>query len=209
MILFKILYLVLLFSAQIASLIICRKKSNYFVFYVFFGLLYEIIFNCFDNYKIQTRYFYDILSIIYFGYFYLKNTVNKVINNIILGLLIVILLYSLYILFKSQLIEYNQIMMLLMCVYNIVLSLLYFIDMIIQPRDIPLRYEFPFWVSSGLLLWSSMLIFNIGAIYYLNKADVVFLKKLQSSFYIVNIVVYSLYLYGLAQLYIEHRDRKG
>ena len=97
-------------------------------------------------------------------------------------------------------------MILFLCVYTVVLSLLFFVDMIIKPRATKLLYEFPFWVSCGLLFWATMFIFNIGAIYYLNKTDPHFLQVLQVSFFITNIISYIVYLYGM--LAIWKKDNK-
>ena len=132
---------------------------------------------------------YVSLSILYFGYFYFWTISNYKLRLFVKYFVLTNILFLLFFISSQTYKLYNQPMILFLCVYTVVLSLLFFVDMIIKPRATKLLYEFPFWVSCGLLFWATMFIFNIGAIYYLNKTDPHFLQVLQVSFFITNIIV--------------------
>lgn len=201
MYLLKNIYTILLLVSLIVTFFVDYKKTNYFFIYILLGVCYEFIYIYFIEGIFYSRYGYEILSILYFGFFFNKSVSNSTIKKITLGVFLITLTILFFFLSKFSFKMYNQGLSLLICIYSIILALLYYIDMIIKPRDIPLRYEFPFWVSLGLLIWSILLIFNIGSIYYLNHTDPSFLKILQIGFYATNIVVYVIYLYGMISIW--------
>ena len=202
---FKVLYIVLISVAQIVSLSLNSKKIFYFSIYISFGLVYEIMFLLFKDNSLLING-YVSLSILYFGYFYFLTISNYKLRLFVKYFVLTNILFLLFFISSQTYKLYNQPMILFLCVYTVVLSLLFFVDMIIKPRATKLLYEFPFWVSCGLLFWATMFIFNIGAIYYLNKTDPHFLQVLQVSFFITNIISYIVYLYGM--LAIWKKDNK-
>ena len=202
---FKVLYIVLISVAQIVSLSLNSKKIFYFSIYISFGLVYEIMFLLFKDKSLLING-YVSLSILYFGYFYFLTISNYKLRLFVKYFVLTNILFLLFFISSQTYKLYNQPMILFLCVYTVVLSLLFFVDMIIKPRATKLLYEFPFWVSCGLLFWATMFIFNIGAIYYLNKTDPHFLQVLQVSFFITNIISYIVYLYGM--LAIWKKDNK-
>ena len=177
------------------------KKIKYFGIFVCFGLIYEACFLCLQSEKELCSHVYCIFILFYFSYFYHSSFQSDKAKGVLyivflLNTLSVIILYI-----KSDYKSYNQILILSLCVYLVFLALLYFVDMILIPRKGKLQLEFSFWVSLGLLIWSILLIFNIGSIYYLNHTDPSFLKILQISFYATNVVVYVIYLYGMISIW--------
>ena len=205
MLLFKVFYIFLLFVSQIVSLFIDNRKIYYFSVYISFGLIYEFLYAVAIN-KTFLINGYIVFSILYFGYFYYSNISNKKLKVFVRYFVMANIAFLFYFLSSQTYKLYNQPMILFLCVYTVILSLLFFVDMIIKPRATKLMYEFPFWVSCGLLFWATMFIFNIGAIYYLNNTDRVFLRLLQIGFYLTNIVVYTIYLYGMISIWsIENK----
>ena len=183
MLLFKVFYIFLLFVSQIVSLFIDNRKIYYFSVYISFGLIYEFLYAVAIN-KTFLINGYIVFSILYFGYFYYSNISNKKLKVFVRYFVMANIAFLFYFLSSQTYKLYNQPMILFLCVYTVILSLLFFVDMIIKPRATKLMYEFPFWVSCGLLFWATMFIFNIGAIYYLNNTDRVFLRLLQIGFYL-------------------------
>lgn len=193
---YKIIYLLILLCSQIVSLFIDSRKIYYFSIYILFGLLYELLFILELNKSIIING-YVILSILYLGYFYILTISNKKLRLLVKYFVSINVLLVIYYLLSLSYKIYNQPIILFLCVYAVVLSLIFFVDMIVKPRQTKLSSEFPFWVSCGLLFWATMFIFTIGAINYLSHTDTNFLRRLQIGFYLTNIIVYSIYLYGM------------
>lgn len=198
--LYKVIYLLILIVSQIASVTLINWRMYYFSIYILLGLIYETLFLLIEDKSFLING-YVVLSIFYFGYFYYSTISNNKLRVFLKYFVLTNILLSFYFLASMTYNIYNQPMILFLCIYAIILSLLFFVDMIIKPRAIKLIYEFPFWVSCGLLFWATMFIFNIGAIYHLNNTDRVFLKSLQIGLYLTNIVAYMIYLFGMISIW--------
>jgi len=202
----KLIYFVLLGLLLFTSFFIRIRSIHYFGLYILGGIIYETSFAFLEDDRVLSSSLYIVFSFLYFSFFYFESVGFFRIKQFILGLFFTTALVSLFLILTSTYSTYNQLLILALCVYLICLVLIYFIDMILHPRELQLKYEFSFWVSTGILIWSITLIFNIGSIYYLSIADVFFLEKLQAAFFIINVLVYLIYFYGMIAMIQNKRE---
>lgn len=90
---------------------------------------------------------------------------------------------------------------LLLSIFGIICVLIYFLSLIQKPDTKSIFFEFGFWVSSAVLLWSVVFIFRTGSMYYLEHSAPDYMNWIMTLFSTTNIITYVLYLIGLLCLF--------
>lgn len=177
------------------------KQSTYFVFYSLFVILVESISKLLNYYfEVNNGIIYNIFSIgsgIYIFYFYYKNIVNTKVRTfaIVLGVISTIVMFKFYIDFGVR--YYNIQSGTTYAIFNILVSLIWFYDLIQNPDEISATKKHAFWMSAALLLWSVFFCFRIIPMYFFQIKDPKFMSLLQYIFNSINIVTYLLFIQGV------------
>ena len=93
--------------------------------------------------------------------------------------------------------RHNVLFMELVCLNNVFLSLLFFIDILLRDKIIQIRSFRDFWFTVAIFFWSLFYIFKIGAMYYFNITNPKFLTLTAVLFRGFNIIAYLIIIYSL------------
>lgn len=198
---YEITILSLLLISVIYGLRYGFKQSTYFVFYSIFVILTESISQLLNYYfEINNGIIYNIFSIgsgIYIYYFYYKNIVNSKARSLVIVLagISIIVMFKFFIDFGVK--YYNIQSGTTYALFNILVSLIWFYDLIQNPDEISATKKQAFWVSAALLLWSVFFFFRIIPMYFFQNKDPNFMSLLQYIFNSINIVTYLLFIQGV------------
>lgn len=179
------------------------STHNYFFIYLTITLLLEIYGYYMTSLEILDYVFffnyYCLFGIIYFGHFYSRlfktNSLKKV------GYLICILTIGYCIFFTSIFSPlYDNKIGIVMASSYIIYSLLWFFQKMNNINTKKIIDDPNFWVSSGLLLWSTFFIFRTVPMYLFDKLDKDFLNSVVVIFNFVNCIMYSMFYISLMKL---------
>lgn len=201
--LFQILYLTVLFTVTVKSIVLAGKKGlssqNYFAVFLLVSLGLEL----YGHYKIYIREFdfaylfnyYSIFMIIFF-YIYYSRIFSRQLRIISLVLVVVILTYIvLFVKFYGE--NYANELGILVCFYFIINALIWFYTRLKNFDEFKIIDDPHFWVSSGLLFWSIFFIFRSIPMYFFKDNDPAFLQVLKNIQYGVNILMYTMFYTAL------------
>lgn len=180
----------------------CKLKQQfYFFLYLLLIIVVDIIPVNFPTLIIINRnllfWGYIVISLIYFEMIYYKSNSNiffRISSICFCGILILFNVYELQISDAGKL---NFLSIISLPILFIYLSITWFIFKLNNVDDKSIINHFLFWISSGLLIWSVFFIFRAIPMYFLQKHDSQLLDFLVTTFSIVNIVMYLLFLIGL------------
>ena len=196
-----IIYKIILLICSIQSYLLGRKyqfsAQNYLFFYFIITFLIET--TSFALYYVNKQidvgllyHFYSLFSVIYFGWFYAKSY-NEKFNFPFVSMAITIVAMIFFTDFFHF--YYDNKNGFFCSIFFLVNSTFWFYqklksDEIIKISDTPY-----FWISTGLLLWSTVFLFRIIPIYYFKDDD--FQDILKAFVNAVNIIMYLLFYIAL------------
>lgn len=178
------------------------KKQRYFYIYITLIFLIDVFGGVLriDYYHLNQFYFYFplfIFTILYFGYFFIQDYKDRI-NRILLFFSTALALTAvLFAQIKDDYLVISPTTMLVIIIYQIVLSLQWFWYIVNHADEQNIIHKQAFWVSCALLIWSTFAIFRMYPMYDLAKMDKDFLSSIINVFEFVNIITYLLYIRGL------------
>lgn len=198
-----IYYLILLFLAIKSILLIVKYgfiARNFLSIYIVFTAaleLYSYVKLLIDeNSSTGMIYnFYCIFSIFLF-YIYFIKIFQKVQKFIFQFIFASIIIYY-FLLTKFYLSQFDISIGILISLYYISISLLWFYQKIITFDESKITDDPVFWVSTALLLWSCFFIFRVTPMFFLDAHDKAFLEFLRTTQNIVNILMYLMFYISL------------
>lgn len=132
----------------------------------------------------------DILGIIVFFAVYYWQLRNK---KTLMVIFLASLFPSLYFLIVSEQ-PYSVYVGMCSVAFLILVSLLWFYELVSKPDEIYIFRKPFFWLSTSLLFWSVFFLFRMMPMYWLSENDLDLLQAIQISFIFVNIITYALML---------------
>ncbi len=177
--------------------------NKYYFLYLTMGLFLEFLllidkvwFYSQNNVMLVFAYF---ISIYFFlSIFFWQNLESSKVKRIYIYIYlftIPLIIYS--VCDYDNLIKHNILFFELICLNIVILSLLFFIDILLLNKIVPINQFASFWSVVGLFFWSLFYIFKIGATYYFNSNDIEFLWSLAILFRVFNIITYGIIIYSL------------
>ncbi len=169
-------------------------------------LLYIVIVACMEvliiprhpNYK---TFIYNTIGI---GYLLLlnislfctvkTNTVKRIfVSSFLLFSVVAINFYSFEHIFE----QFNHQAFMMLSIGLIFCALLVFIDMLLYPTTTSILKMYRFWLSVGIIIWSTFFILRIGEMFYFDKEAKEFLSRLKNVFMLINILTYTIFARAL------------
>jgi hypothetical protein len=135
--------------------------------------------------------FCGIFFLIYFN----KNQ-DKILKRINTVVFSVFSLIYIFFIFKNYR-EVNQVIAISFALIYILYSLIWFYGKIKNPNLNSITNDPKFWVSCGLLFWGVFFILRIIPRYFFDEVDDEVLITSQSFFFVINIILYSLFFASL------------
>ena len=199
------IYYPLVFIAFVfSSYLVFKGYLNKFIFlYLTSGLLLEFSIIIDRNWfyaqnNVVLVFVYFALILIFLSLFYWQNLESnkmKRLYSFIYLIMIPLIAFSIY--DNGSMIKHNILFIELICLNIVILSLLFFIDILLLNKIVPINQFASFWSVVGLFFWSLFYIFKIGATYYFNSNDIEFLWSLAILFRVFNIITYGIIIYSL------------
>ncbi|MEZ5045741.1 MAG: hypothetical protein R2831_01990 [Chitinophagaceae bacterium] len=192
--------LVLILSFLIAFLYGIKYRfytQRYFMFYMFAILCIEFSTISKPFNKSLVYNFFPIISSFYFFYFFYQELQSKKGQAFHITIFIITLLSIIIFSISKGLEQFNISSAIAYSFLIILFALQWFFNQINKPNEYAIQHKQGFWVSFGLLLWSSFLFFRIIPMYYFNTKDVLFLEWLQYIYNTINILTYILFSLGI------------
>lgn len=124
-----------------------------------------------------------------------KLAIHMITHLIIIGLLLALMLVKIDI---TQINSFNIALGVILGIFYIICSLHWFYYQIKYPDEILITKKLPFWISIAIMFWSIIFIFRVVLMYYLDSVDRNFLTELQIALTLTNIIVYILFIKGIA-----------
>lgn len=195
------LYNIILVIVFIKTIILCRKfglsaQNNFLVLMLITVLVegFSFVLDKIDpNITIATQYnLYLLFVILYFHYFYSSIVKIHILKNISI---VVLLITVSYILGFTRLLGYNFDTKISVAafVFLIFHTLMWFFHKLTFVNHLSIFNDTHFWVSCGLLFWSTFGIFRCIPMYYFYENDRSFSDFLKENFLAVNIIMYLLF----------------
>lgn len=152
---------------------------------------------------------YILLSVCYFGTIYYKSIPNNVFKISTACLCTTFILFNVDIFQVAEEGKLNFISIISLPILFVFLSISWFIYKLKNVDEKSIVRYFLFWISSGLLIWSVFFIFRAIPMYFLQKHDSQLLSFLITTFSVVNIMIYLLFLIGLILTQNERTSRRN
>lgn len=201
----QLLYLICLLITTSKALVLSLKSSlraqNYLVFYLVITLSLEV-FGLVKTYLNQMDYaiyfnLYAIFCIVFFGFYFSKVFLGTL-KKIALVVACILLLYIFfYVDFLNQ--QFVTILGILLALFYIFNAIVWFYQKLKLPVEGKITNDPNFWIATGLLLWSTYIIFRFTPMYLFEKEDLFFLGILRKINSVVNIIMYSLFFIALVK----------
>lgn len=198
------IYFLLLFLNCLTGLYYFKSFKTIYKFFVCFGfytLVNELI--CWNDptpHKQLTAYLYNLyffISLVFWTYFFYRNFISTNVKKIclLIGALAIAMTIVVYLFNGVQKIQ-NSISVTL-ALHTLLMSILFFIDIILKPSHNTLASEVMFWISCALAVWGVIYLFYSGPLYYFVKKSPDLNKITYICLNIVNLITYSLIQIGL------------
>lgn len=200
---FSIIYKILLLFCTVKSFNLGRKNrfpsQKYLFFYLLITFLVETL--SFTLYFVDKEikvgflyHLYAVFSIMYFAYLYSKTNTMILNWSLISGGLSI---FSIVLFHSFFSFDYDIKIGLTCSIFFIFNSILWFSqklksEIIEKISSIPY-----FWISTGLLLWSTFFIFRIIPMFYFSEIDPEFSDFLINMMHCINIIMYFLFYIAL------------
>lgn len=185
------IYIIIIFLCLAASIINNAPRRRllwiYFIFIIFSEIL---IFT-----KILENSFYNkanCIHIMLLCWYYQKEFFDRKFYKIFL---IVISIISFLLFFKQSILNINT--NIFKSFVFIFLSIDWFVNQIRKPDEILIYRKIMFWISSSILLWSTIFIIRVIPGQFFAELDMGFLKLINYLYQIVTILSYLIFLKGL------------
>lgn len=143
---------------------------------------------------------YCFFCILFFRYYYRNIFKNRFSNIIFISS---ILFYLIFTKFYSK--EFDIKIGILISLYYIFCSLVWFYKKISSINEAPITNDPDFWVSTGILMWSSFFIFRVIPMFFLRENDQQFLDVLRTIQNFINILMYLMFF--IAMIKYERKQR--
>lgn len=185
------LYILIIFLCFAASIINKAARQRFLWIYFAFILLSEtLIFT-----KILDNNFYNranCIHIIFICWYFYKEFLDRKIYRI---LLTIISLINFGLLFKPDILKIDT--NIFKSFVFIFLSIDWFINQVKKPDEAVIYHKMTFWISSSILLWSTVFIIRIIPGQFFADIDLNFLKLIDRFYQIITIISYLFILKGL------------
>ncbi len=138
---------------------------------------------------------YSLISLVFFYFFYITSYINK--SRIVFsGFSLLAFIYAFF--FTSFLkFEYDYKIGIVLSLFYICTALFWLAYKIMNVDSMKITDHPKFYISVGLILWSSFFILRAIPMYAIEKVDNNFQSQLRSIFYLINIIFYFLFLISL------------
>lgn len=172
------------------------SKEKYFLYFLWFTLLFEIIgavMRYVFEWKTLWYYnFYILISFLFYYYWYYTIIQSKSIKNIVLIFSVLFLGVALYNLFFQSWFEYHQYTFIAGALLTLGCTIFHFWQLLHSDEILEVKYKLSFWISTGLLL------FNIGMVPFMLLSH--HLNFTGNSYYLIlitlNVILYGCYIIG-------------
>lgn len=139
-----------------------KSEEKYFLFFLFFTLFTEFV-GLYTTYVLKINFIiiyniYIIVSYLFYFYWYFAILYSERQRKTILSLTIVFLVFSLYNFFTIKHVNFHSSTFVLGAIINICAILFFFSQLLNDKKEIEVKHNLKFWISTGLLL------FNVGMI---------------------------------------------
>lgn len=184
-------YIFIICLCLAVSIINESARLRYLWLYFAFVLISEIL--IFTN--ILNNSFYDkanCVHIIFFSWYFKNEFIDRKIYKIVLGLFF---LNSLLLLLRQDLLRVDT--NIFKSFVFIFLSIDWFINQVKKPDEAVIYHKMTFWISSSILLWSTVFIIRIIPGQFFADIDLNFLKLIDRFYQIITIISYLFILKGL------------
>lgn len=169
------IYLLIVFFTECLVLILKHQKNHTIIY----------------NFSIPLF----VIAIALFYAYEWKVTIHKILHLFIVGIVWTLMLVKIDI---TRMHNFNISLGVFLGIFYIVCSLHWFFYQIKYPDEIPITNKLPFWISVAIMFWSIIFIFRVVLMFYLDSVDRDFLIDLQIALTLTNIIVYILFIKGIA-----------
>jgi len=201
----QLAYLLVLFLVVSYSVFLCikngQKQQEFLCIYLSITFCLEFLMYIFQIYfksSADFGFLYN-LYILFCGIFFLiyfnknQDKILRRVNTVIFSAFSLIYVFFIFKNYK----EVNQVIAIAFALVYILYSLIWFYGKIKNPNLNSITDDPKFWVSCGLLFWGVFFILRIIPRYFFDKVNDEVLITSQSFFFIINIILYSLFFVSL------------
>lgn len=185
------IYIIIIFFCLVAAIFNKVTRQRFLWIYFAFILISEI----FVFTKILENSFYDkanCIHVIFLCWYYQKEFFDRKYYKI---LLMIISVNSLFFFFKPSILNVDT--NIFKSFVFILLSIDWFVNQIRKPDETLIYKKMTFWISSSILLWSTIFIIRVIPGHFFAELDIEFLKLINDLYQIVTIFSYLILLKGI------------